>query len=482
MKAKKVLIYSVIIANLIAFITMIVCFFTGTNPELKTMSVNAENEIQDATGRWRLKKDLNINQNLNADIYFYSYKLETNNTYTEYFYEDIYYQGNTLYYTRSNTTERHQAYSGGWWGPALATPTNRNPNNYIYGPWYLNITAGDTTNASLLTFLQNNATKINTEESNYYVLRENNDYSKIVTNNTYSQSIGFTSNVESFTQIEINTNNDVVVRYKRSNNTYANVYFNNGAISNRYKYIWYSSNSVTFNLDRILFILTFYNVTTQPTTQNISTLKNTVWFFNEKQAWFTPRINDASIWGHDYILNFSSNGDIYTFFQLHCDTDETQYNGIHYKNGTPGGTIEYAEYVYRANNEKWTNQNYRKITIIDGQDVTNKDLINYILDFAVPVNLQNPTGDYIDIPDMMLKILSMPFSFISTAFNVTLWPGTAYAFNFSNFIKGLIAIATILFIIKLFTSGMGVISNYTGKADTLNKKSRKPDKKTDKKE
>ena len=62
----------------------------------------------------------------------------------------------------------------------------------------------------------------------------------------------------------------------------------------------------------------------------------------------------------------------------------------------------------------------------------------------------------------MLQILTMPFTFISKAFDVTLWPGTQYEFNIANFIKGLIAIATILFIIKLFTTGFAVFGNYTG--------------------
>lgn len=69
-------------------------------------------------------------------------------------------------------------------------------------------------------------------------------------------------------------------------------------------------------------------------------------------------------------------------------------------------------------------------------------------------------GNFLSIRNMMLSVLTMPFTFINQAFNVTLWEGTAYAFNIGNFIKGVIAIASILFIIRLFTSGFSLIGNY----------------------
>lgn len=70
-------------------------------------------------------------------------------------------------------------------------------------------------------------------------------------------------------------------------------------------------------------------------------------------------------------------------------------------------------------------------------------------------------GNFASIQETMLNVLTMPFTFISQAFNVTLWPGTAYQINIGNFIKSLIAIATILFIIRLFTSGFSIIGNYS---------------------
>lgn len=136
---------------------------------------------------------------------------------------------------------------------------------------------------------------------------------------------------------------------------------------------------------------------------------------------------------------------------------------------------------YLANNEKTitiTNNN-----VLFYAQGTNTGQTGYIVHInyvntrpeITPTPYPDPgeqTIEVIPIIPMMFQILTMPFSFISQAFNLTLWEGTPYAFNFSNFIMSLIAIATILFIIKLFTSGFSVIGNYTySRADKDFKKS-----------
>lgn len=85
----------------------------------------------------------------------------------------------------------------------------------------------------------------------------------------------------------------------------------------------------------------------------------------------------------------------------------------------------------------------------------------YNAGYGIGYNDSEAFNHPIALQPLMLNILTMPFTFISQAFDVTLWPGTAYEFNFANFIKGIIAIATIMFIIKLFTSGFSIIGNYT---------------------
>ena len=75
------------------------------------------------------------------------------------------------------------------------------------------------------------------------------------------------------------------------------------------------------------------------------------------------------------------------------------------------------------------------------------------------------TIEVVDVGGLMLQIISMPFSFISTAFNLTLFPGTPYQINIGNFILGILAILTILFIIKIFPGGLDILGNITQSAN-----------------
>lgn len=69
----------------------------------------------------------------------------------------------------------------------------------------------------------------------------------------------------------------------------------------------------------------------------------------------------------------------------------------------------------------------------------------------IPITVNS---EYIDLPGLMFQILSMPFAFISQAFNLTLFPGTNYQINIANTLMvflGVLAIAAILkVVIKIF--------------------------------
>lgn len=58
-------------------------------------------------------------------------------------------------------------------------------------------------------------------------------------------------------------------------------------------------------------------------------------------------------------------------------------------------------------------------------------------------------NEIIDIPSIMLLILTLPFSFLSQAFDLTLFPGTQYAFNVADIILTIIGAIIIFYIIKL---------------------------------
>lgn len=61
-----------------------------------------------------------------------------------------------------------------------------------------------------------------------------------------------------------------------------------------------------------------------------------------------------------------------------------------------------------------------------------------------------PDGNYevIDIPGLMWEILTMPFAFVSQAFNLTLFPGTPYQLNISNLFLSILAVITFIWLIK----------------------------------
>lgn len=58
--------------------------------------------------------------------------------------------------------------------------------------------------------------------------------------------------------------------------------------------------------------------------------------------------------------------------------------------------------------------------------------------------------EVIDIPGLMFHVLTMPFTFISMAFNLTLFPYTPYQINISNLFLTIIGLLVFIFIIKQF--------------------------------
>lgn len=80
---------------------------------------------------------------------------------------------------------------------------------------------------------------------------------------------------------------------------------------------------------------------------------------------------------------------------------------------------------------------------------------------APPPSPDIEDGNFTSLAELMLSILTMPFTFMTKAFDLTLWEGTPWAFNIKNFIFTVIAIMAFLFIIKLFTSGFSVLGNFT---------------------
>lgn len=190
-------------------------------------------------------------------------------------------------------------------------------------------------------------------------------------------------------------------------------------------------------------------------TETITDLTNYTITFN-----YNLTITEYKKWN----INFSTSYGDSTALQIGVATDQ---NGTFYYMDYVWNTDVYPTYYYSTGlqSTNWLSNEAMTITIRGGIDVQNPQLITWLLNNSnlnnayKPPNIEN--GNFISLQGLMLQILTMPFTFISQAFNVTLWPNTPYEFNISNFILSLIAIATILFIIKLFTSGFSIVGNYT---------------------
>ena len=191
-------------------------------------------------------------------------------------------------------------------------------------------------------------------------------------------------------------------------------------------------------------------------TETITDLTNYTITFNEYLT-----INESY---KKWNINFSTSYGTSTDLQIGTSSDSS---GTFYYMDYVWNTDVYATYFRQpsTNINSWNSLESRTITITSGTDVRNPTLITWLQNNSninttyQPPNIEN--GNFISLQGLMIQILTMPFTFISQAFNVTLWPNTPYEFNISNFILSLIAIATILFIIKLFTSGFSIVGNYT---------------------
>lgn len=141
------------------------------------------------------------------------------------------------------------------------------------------------------------------------------------------------------------------------------------------------------------------------------------------------------------------------------DVGSQNINTIHENNQDDWQTSVDHEKFYGANNINITTNTYlvfyAKGYIMSGWAVSQATgTKNWHVDSTqidgtlVPVQ-QQPTIEVVDIAGLMFQILSMPFAFISQAFNLTLFPNTPYEFNVSNFFLGIIGVALLLWIVKI---------------------------------
>lgn len=113
---------------------------------------------------------------------------------------------------------------------------------------------------------------------------------------------------------------------------------------------------------------------------------------------------------------------------------------------------------------------FEYITTNDEHSTTAGTIATTFYQNAYPnINLSQTTIEYtwnesdnqtpmevIDIPDLMFTILTMPFSFISQAFNLTLFAGTKYQINISALFLAIIGVMIFIMLLKII---VGAIAN-----------------------
>lgn len=138
--------------------------------------------------------------------------------------------------------------------------------------------------------------------------------------------------------------------------------------------------------------------------------------------------------------------------------------------GTSGGVDEYGYIETTEIYDFVANQNYNSYLVIfnyitysgDDPNETNYFWPNEYEDNsyaiwrltnkkikAYKITNENVSVDVINIPDIMFQILTMPFTFISMAFNLTLFAGTQYQINISSLFLGILAVIIFVLIIRM---------------------------------
>ena len=148
------------------------------------------------------------------------------------------------------------------------------------------------------------------------------------------------------------------------------------------------------------------------------------------------------------------------------DTNYKESDNIEYTTSIVGYDIEYK----RNNNDNvsfyvnilqpisdWTitanNQTYDLVESLTSFNIEG-GATDFVLKYKNQVKetykislFEEKAGDYVDIPGLILTIITLPFSFISQAFNITLFKGTPYAINVSTMLLTIVGGAILIWLI-----------------------------------
>lgn len=219
-------------------------------------------------------------------------------------------------------------------------------------------------------------------------------------------------------------------------------------------FYWLEIDSTKYIENANLSLNLYLNITTRDQTHSI-VLNYTTWYSTTTQMqtyWQSvedqvedPEFNYTQItnllnnqWGYQ---NTTTNGIKYAQEQTlqNITLTQTLLQGKNY-------IAVYIEPTIRVNT--YTPEYYLYDTITSNRPWAN--IVDYSDTIKLNGTYDNTQYNYevVDIPGMMFEILTMPFTFISMAFNLTLFPGTPYTLDVSNLFLTIIGILIFVWILK----------------------------------
>ena len=202
------------------------------------------------------------------------------------------------------------------------------------------------------------------------------------------------------------------------------------------------------NVDTTTSIRINYNINNVYVLPSGNYVSNAIIQSTENLAtWIDSNYFDTNLIGNAYI-NLTSPTNGYNYMQTYTNHDVS------------GNNKQFSEEITinpRTNNYIFI---FMQPTLLSSNGVNGRPNTGYVqtymdghLDSSFTVNgtyvIPTGTTEVVDIPSIMFDVLTMPFTFISIAFNLTLFPGTPYQINISNLFLILIAVAVFAFLMSI---------------------------------
>lgn len=213
-----------------------------------------------------------------------------------------------------------------------------------------------------------------------------------------------------------------------------------------------SQNGYTYTrIDKTAQMITgtITNTASNEGTAQYSENENQRMFITQQIPIATNKVNYISIYIEPRIYlaleNYDAETQTNTYTELTKQEAEQYYiNFVNERSGTQNTSWENAQIIDKYNNTPSTPTNLNTDQVKWNWTINHLTILR-----AHGTWLPGITTEVIDIPGVMFTVLGMPWTFISTAFNLTLFPGTAYSVNIGSVMLMLLGVLIFVFLIKL---------------------------------